>query len=172
MELKCRRWTLATRKDLPQMFHGLQQRINLPTGRRRLFPAEPRSHRSQTLPQSAPQPIDGFQGKRQPQFFRRRLERKSRQHFHQPPPEQRSGHRVTRQYVGQHEKKCPATTTTLPTVGTKYPLATERLAAGPQGIVADGTTVPVQCFHFSAAGAALLFERKSRVVNSRRSRTK
>jgi len=31
MELKCRRWTLAIGKDLPQMFHGLQQRVGLPT---------------------------------------------------------------------------------------------------------------------------------------------
>jgi hypothetical protein len=40
-------------------------------------------------------------------------------------------------------------------------------AARPQGIIADGTTVPVQGFNFSAAGAALLFERKRRAVNSR-----
>jgi hypothetical protein len=39
-------------------------------------------------------------------------------------------------------------------------------------IVATKDAVPVQGFNFPAAGAALLFERKSRVFNSSLSRTK
>ena len=135
------------------MFHGLQQRISVCTGRRRLFPAEPRSHRSQTLPQSAPQPIDGFQGERQPQLFGRRLDRKPRQHFHQPPPHQRSRQRVPRQNVRQQEGKGPPTTAALPAIGTKHPLAPERLAAGSGwDHCRRRTTVPVQRFQFCRSG--------------------
>jgi len=79
---------------------------------------------------------------------------------------------VARQNVSQHEGKSFAAAATLPATGTIHPLATGRLAADLNRIVAAKNAVPVQGFSFSAAGAALLFERKSRVVNSSSSRTK
>ena len=171
-ELKGRQRTLVVRKDCPQMFHRLQQRIGVCADRRRLFPAELRSHRSQALPQSAPQPIDGFQRERQPKFFSGGFEGKPRQHFHQPPPHQRGRQRVARQNVSQHEGKSFAAAATLPAIGAKYPPATNGSSVGLNRIVATQDAVPVQGFNLSAAGAALLFERKSRVFNSSLSRTK
>jgi hypothetical protein len=60
----------------------------------------------------------------------------------------------------------------LPAIGTKHPLAPDGLAVGLGRIVAVKKAVPVQGFILSAAGAALLFEGKSRVFNSSWSRTK
>jgi hypothetical protein len=79
---------------------------------------------------------------------------------------------VTRQNLGQDNGKCFPASATLPAIGTKHPPATNALAAGLNWIVAAKQAVPVQGFNFSAAGAALLFERKSRVFNSSLSRTK
>jgi hypothetical protein len=79
---------------------------------------------------------------------------------------------MTRQNVSQHEGKCFAAAATLPATGTIHPLATGRLAADLNRIVAAQDAVPVQGFNFPAAGAALLFKRKNRVVNSSWSRTK
>ena len=74
---------------------------------------------------------------------------------------------MTWQNIGQDNGKRFPTSAAPTAIGTKNPLTAERPAARPQGIIADGTTVPVQGFNFSAAGAALLFEQKSRVANSR-----
>ena len=154
------------------MLHGLQQRIGVRARRWWLFPAEPCPHQVQTPLQAASQPIDGFQGKRQPHAFSGGLERKARQHLHQPAPHQRSPQRMTRQNLGQEKGKRFPAATTLPAIGTKHPLTTNRLAAGLSRIVAAKNAVPVQGFNFPAAGAALLFERKSRKFNSSLSRTK
>jgi len=172
MKLKGCQWTFAVRKDCPQMLHGLQQRIGVRARWRRLFPAEPCPHQVQTPLQATPQPIDGFQRERQPQFFCGGFDGKSGQDFHQPPPHQRSVQRVTRQNVRQHKGKCPTTTAALPAIGTKYPLASNHLAAGLRGIIATKKAVPVQGFNFPAAGAALLFERKRSDCNAESSRTK
>jgi hypothetical protein len=45
------------------MFHGLQQRIRLPAGWRRLCATKPGTKTIQLLLQLAPQPTDRFQGK-------------------------------------------------------------------------------------------------------------
>jgi len=70
MQLKFRRGTSAVGEYCPQVFHGLQQGIGLLTERRRLFPAKLGANQEEPVPQSAPQPIDRFERKRQPQFFR------------------------------------------------------------------------------------------------------
>jgi hypothetical protein len=79
---------------------------------------------------------------------------------------------VTRQNVCQHEGKGFSAAASPPAIGTKHPLASDGLAAGLGRIVAVKKAVPVQGFILSAAGAALLFEGKSRVFNSSWSRTK
>lgn len=76
------------------------------------------------------------------------------------------------QNVRQHEGKSFAAAATLPAIGTKHPPAANRLTADLNRIVAAKNAVPVQGFTLAAAGAALLFERKSRVFNSSWSRTK
>ena len=79
---------------------------------------------------------------------------------------------MTRQNLGQEKGKGFAAATTLPAIGTKYPLTTNGLAADLNGIVAAKKAVPVQGFNFPAAGAALLLEGKSCVCNSSWPRTK
>jgi hypothetical protein len=154
------------------MFGGLQQRISLPTGRRRLFAAEPGAKTIQLSMQLTPEPIDCFQGERQFNFFGGGLERKPLQQFHQPLPHQRSGQRVTRQSLSQNKRKSFSATATPPSVGTKHPLAPDGLATGLNRIIAAKDAVPVQGLDFPAAGAALLFERKSWVSKSSTSLTK
>lgn len=79
---------------------------------------------------------------------------------------------MTRQNVGQDKGKCFPTAATLPAIGTKNSLTTNRLPAGLNRIVAAQDAVPVQGFSLAAAGTALLLEGKSRVFNSSWSRTK
>jgi hypothetical protein len=79
---------------------------------------------------------------------------------------------MTWQNLGQDKGKRFPAATTLPAIGTKHPLTANGLAAGLSWIVAAKNAVPVQGFDLAAAGAALLFERKSRVFNSSWSRTK
>jgi len=79
---------------------------------------------------------------------------------------------VTRQNLGQNQRKRFSTAAASPAIGTKHPLAAEALAAGLIGIVATKKAVPVQCFGLSAAGAALLLEGKSACFSAGSSRTK
>jgi hypothetical protein len=78
-KLKISRGTGTIGKDGLEMLEGLPQGIGVLAGRRGLFPTKPGAQHFQPPVQSAPQPVDRFQGKGHPQFFRRRLERKSRQ---------------------------------------------------------------------------------------------
>ena len=88
MKLKIRRRTLAARKNGLKMFGGLEQRVGVSTAGWRLLAAESYAKAVQPLAQFAPQPTDRFQRKGQPQTFGGGLERKTRQHLHQPPPHQ------------------------------------------------------------------------------------
>jgi hypothetical protein len=63
------------------MFHGLQQGPGLPTDRWLLLAAKPGAKVVKSVVQFAPQPVEGFQGKGQPQFFDRSLEGNPRQQF-------------------------------------------------------------------------------------------
>jgi hypothetical protein len=172
MKLKFRRGTLAPGENDFEMSESLEQRISVRALRRWLLAAEPGAKTIQLPTQFAPQLTDRFQGKRQSQLFSGGFEGKPRQHFYQPLPHQWSGHRVTRQNVGQHNGKSPPATAAPPAIGTKYPPAPDTLAIGLRRIVATKNAVPVQRFNLAAAGAALLFERKSRAFNSSLSRTK
>jgi hypothetical protein len=136
MQLKIGGRTGTGRKDRPQMLQGLQQGFSPPADRRGLFAAEPGTQTIQLPAQLAPQPIDRFQGEGQPRFFSGGFERKSRQHFHQPAPHQRSRQGVPWQNISQDNGKSPSTTAAPPAIGTKYPLAPNTLAAGFGRIVA------------------------------------
>jgi hypothetical protein len=70
----------AVRKNRPQMFHSLPQRIILPAGWRQLLPAKSCSHVIQPTLQPVPQPIDRFQSKGQAQFFNGGFDGKPGQH--------------------------------------------------------------------------------------------
>jgi hypothetical protein len=69
MQLKIRRRAQAVRKNRPQMFQGLQQRISLHTDRRRLLAAEPGAKTIQLPTQFASQLIERFKDEGQPHFF-------------------------------------------------------------------------------------------------------
>jgi hypothetical protein len=172
MKLKLRWGTLAPRENHSEMSEGLVQRISVRDGGWPAPARQPRPQPVQLPPQSPAQLIHCFQGKGQPQFFRRSLERKSRQHFHQPPPHQRSRQRVTRQNISQDKEKSSSATAALPTVGTKHPLAPEGLPIGLGRIVTQSTAVPVQTASAAAMRTRRLLEGKSWVFNSCASRTK
>lgn len=94
MPLKICGWTSAARKGPPEVFHRLQQRIGLGAAWRRALAAQPGAKTIQLPAQFAPQAIDRFQGKGQPQLFRGGFERKPRQHFYEPSPHPWSRQRV------------------------------------------------------------------------------
>jgi hypothetical protein len=172
MELKVRRGTLAPGENDFEVGQGLEQRIGVRALRRRALAGQPRSQRVQIAPQSLPQPIDRFHSERQTQLFGGGFERKPRQHFHQPLPNQRSRQGVTWQNVSQDEGKSPPATAAATAIGAKHPPPPDGLATGLSGVVAPENAVPIQCFNSSAAGAALLLEGKSCVFNSWASWTK
>ena len=103
MKLKIHQRTLAAWKGDLKMFNGLPEWVGVRTGRWFLLAAKSYAKTVQPLAQFAPQPIEGFQGKGQPQLFDRSLERKTRQQFYQPGPHQRSRQRVARQNLCQTE---------------------------------------------------------------------
>ena len=144
MQLKLRRRTRAAGENLPEMFRCLQQWIGLRADWRRALPGEPGPQCIQSPDQAAAQAIDRFQGERQPHLFRRRLAGKSRQPFQEPLPHQRSRERVARQHLRHEHRKRPAAPVAQTAIGTIHPLASLPLAAGAQGILAKGVTVPVQ----------------------------
>lgn len=172
VELKLRRRTGAARKDLPQMFHGLQPRIRLSAAERPAEAAQPNPQPIQLATQFALDPIDRFQSERQAQRFDRRLDGISRQQSPQQWPEPRGAERVTGEHLGQDQRKRPPATAPPPAIGTKHPLPPHHLARRPQRIVAEATTMPVQRAHAAAMRTGRLLERKSRALNSCGSRTK
>jgi hypothetical protein len=137
-----------------------------------LAAAQPGANEVQLPAQIASQPVHGFQREGQPQFFRRRLERKSRQQPDQQLPEQRGGKGVTRQNLGQTKGKRASATAALPAIGTEYPLAPEPLAGGCRQIIAAQDAVPVQRVGSAAVRARPLLERKSCDFSSPSSHTK
>ena len=129
----------------------------------------------QAMPQTASQPIDP--PARQRHLFSLSGGKFScrytpRHQFHQPPPHQRSRQRMARQNINQNKGKGPPATATLPTIGTKHPLATDRLPVGLGRIVAQRTAVPVQTARAAVMRTRRLLEGKSCFFNSWTSRTK
>lgn len=172
MKLEGREWAPLTNEHGSEMFDRMQQRIGPGAGGRRLLPAKLRAPIIEPLAQLALEAIHRLQRKRQAQFFSRRLGTKPSQEFHQPRPQLGSEEGMSRQHVGQHEGKGPSATAALAAVGTKHPLAPQGLAAGVGRIVAAQKAVPVQRLSLSAAGAALLLERKRASLSAGTSRTK
>ena len=142
-KLKISRWTGAAGQDGLEMIEGLAQGIGVHTGRRGCFPIKPGAPHRHPPTQSAPQPVDRFQRKGQPQLFRRRLEGKPGQHFGQPRPHQRSPQGVTRQDVGQKEGKRASASAAPSAIGTIHPLAPDRCSVRRLGIIAQRPAVPV-----------------------------
>ena len=164
--------TDLARKHALEVLDRLQQGIRPAAGRRRLLTAEPRAPGCKLLTQFAPEAIHRFQHKRHAQLFGGGFHREPGQPFHQPRPHVRGGERVPRQHLRQHQGEGAPATAALAPIGTKHPLATSALAAGPVGIIAAKDAVPVQRFGLAAAGTALLFEGKSASFNAEGSRTK
>lgn len=172
MKLKSGGWAHLARKHSLKVFDGVPQRVSLPAGRWWLFTAEPGAQIIQALAQLAPEAIHRFQREGQPEFFRGGLDGKPGQQFHQPGPHPRGGERVPWQHVRQQQGKGAPATAALAAIGTKYPLAADRVAGGLVGIVAVEEAVPVQGFDLIAAGTALLLEGKSASFSAGSSRTK
>jgi hypothetical protein len=172
MQLEGRRWTPFLRKDFLEMFNTLQERFALGAGRGRLFLAEPSAQAIQGAPQLGSQPINCFQGKGQLNLFRRRLGRGAGQLLQEPLPEQSRAHRVAWQNIGDKKGEGLATAAALAPIGTKYPLPAKPFPGAIRRIVPEKKTVAVQRLRATAAGAALLLERKSRSFNLGASPTK
>lgn len=143
MQLKLSRRTPAVWKDGLEMFHRLKERIGVRADGWFLFATKLRSQQVQTALQTAPQTINRFQGKRQPRFFSRRLDRSVGQQPAEQLPQPHRSERVTRQNIGQENAKGAPAAPTLAAVGTKNALATGRLTVGFGRIVAVEKTVPV-----------------------------
>lgn len=171
-KLESRQRTALRREHRPQMLDRVQQRIRLGAGRRRPLAAKARTPVVEPLAQSTSEAIHRLQRKRQAQLLRRRLERKPRQQLHEPWPHQRRRQRVTRQHLRQQEREGFSTTAPPPAIGTKHPLAPQRLRPGLGGIIAVQETVPVQRLNTLAAWTALLLEGKSASLSAGSSRTK
>ncbi len=171
-KLKISRRTGAAGQDSLEMLERLAHGIAVRAGRRGMFPIKPGApHLHPPMP-SAPQPVERFQRKGQPQLFRRRLAGQPGQHLDQPRPHQRSPQSVTRQDVRQEKDKGASAPAAQPAIGTIHPLPQEGFAVRHQGIIAQRPAVPVQTANAAAMRTGRLLERKSWVFNSWSSRTK
>ena len=126
-----------------EMFHGLQERIGLTAGWWGLDAAERGSQLIQPVPQATAQPIEGFHGKRQPQFLDRRLERKPGQEFEQPAPHPRRRQGVTGQHLSPEHGKGASAPAAAAAIGTKDPLPTRRAGIRAGRIIAVELAVAV-----------------------------
>ena len=90
----------------------------------------------------------------------------------QERPEPWGRPRVPWQHCRQKQGERVPATAALAAVGAEDPLAPDRLAGGRGRIVAEKQAVPVQGFGVTAAGTALLLERKSSCSRAGASRTK
>lgn len=79
---------------------------------------------------------------------------------------------MPRKNVGQEKGKRVPATAALPTIGTKHPLPPDGLAVCDDGIIAEATTMTIQCTKAAAMRTRRLLEGKSRVFNSWALRTK
>lgn len=143
MKLEISRRAQSAWKNPPEMIDCLQQGIGVRAAGWLLYAAEPGAKGVQAFTQLAPQPIEGFQGERQPQLFKRGLGRKPRQQFCQPDPQQRGRQRVAGKNFRQTKQKSPSATAPPSPIGTKYPLPPERASTRRLRIVAQGAAVAV-----------------------------
>lgn len=154
------------------MLNGLEERIGLATIGRVVPLAQEGAQRIQTAAQTLAQVVKRFQRQRQSQAMGGALQRNTRQQGNEEPAQERGGHRVAWQRVGQENGKGMTATGTVAAIGAVHTLAAHQSSGGLRGIVAVQETVPVQETDAIAALAALLFEGKSCCFNASRSRTK
>jgi len=102
----------------------------------------------------------------------RRFNRIARQQLHHKLPQQNGGARVPRKNLGQENRKGLAASAPPPAIRTKHPLPPLGLLAVLIQILPVKKAVAVQRLRTTAAGAALLLERKSSLRSCFRSRTK
>lgn len=86
--------THFVRKHETKVFDRVQQWVSLTAGRWRLFAAKACPPAVELPVQFAPQPINRFQRKGQPELFGGSLDGKPGQQFHQPGPHARRGEGV------------------------------------------------------------------------------
>jgi len=115
--------TVALGKEAAQMFHRLEERIGLRTGRGLLLPAERRAHRRQAPSQPVQQMVKGLQRKRRGQRLDRCFDGTTGQQAIEQPPQPRPPHRMARQHVGQEDRKAPPTAAPPAPVAAPHPLA-------------------------------------------------
>ena len=105
------------------MFHRLEERIGLRTGRGWLLPAEHRAHCRQPPSQPMEQMVKGLQRKRQGQRLDRGFDGTTGQQAIEQPPLPWPPHRIARQHVGQENGKAPPTAAPRASVAAPHPLA-------------------------------------------------
>jgi hypothetical protein len=116
--------------------------------------------------------IHRLQRKRQVERERGSADAGLREQRRQERPEPWGRERVPWQHCRQKQGERVPATAALAAVGAEDPLAPDRLAGGVGRIVAVKQAVPVQGFGETAAGTALLLERKSSCWRAGSSRTK
>jgi hypothetical protein len=143
--LKVGHRTNPLRKETPQMLDRLEQRIGLGTGSRLLLSAKHRTHPSQLLAQSVQHMVERLQRKGQGQRFGRRFDGTTGQQSVEQSPQPWSRHRMSRQHLGQENRKTPSTAATLTPIAAPHPLAPlhPSLAVGRARVVAVKLAVAV-----------------------------
>ena len=148
-------------EDLAQMLDGVPERIGLHTGGRLLAAAQETAQHVQPLPQAGQQVIHRLQGKRQGKGVRGSTDAGLGKQRRQQRPQPRGRKRVPWQHRRQEQGKRASAPAALAAVGAEDPLAADRLAGRVGRIVAVEQAVPIQRLGVTAAGTALLLERKS-----------
>jgi hypothetical protein len=143
LELKLRRGTRALGKHALEVSDGLKQRIGACALGRFLLAAKPSPQSVQTAAQFSAQLIEGLQGKRQTQLFRRGFEREPGYPLDQPSPQPVGPESVARQNIGQEDAEAATTAATLATAAAPHPLPAKTIALSGQRIVAVKLTVVV-----------------------------
>lgn len=143
--LKVSHRTNPLRKETPHMLDRLEQRIGLGTGSRLLLSAKHRTHSSQLLAQSVQHMVERLQRKGQGQRFGRRFDGTTGQQSVEQSPQPWSRHRMSRQHLGQENRKAPPTAATLTPIAAPHPLAPlhPSLAVGRARVVAVKLAVAV-----------------------------
>ena len=171
-ELKFTHRTGRWGEDVLQMLDGVPKRIGLHARGRFLAAAQEAAQNVQPLPQAGQQVIPRLQRKGQADGLRRGADAGLGEQRRQQRPQDGGRERVTRQHRRQKQGKRAPATAALAAVGAEDPLAPNRLAGGVGRIVAVEQAVPVQRLRLTAAGTALLLERKSSCWSAGSSRTK
>lgn len=171
-ELKFTHRTGRLGEDVLQMLDGVAKRIGVRTGRFLLAATQSTAQQIQSLPQTGQQVIHRLQRPGQAQRMGRGPDTGLSEQRGQQRPQPGGRKRMPWQHRGQKQGKRAPAAAALAALGTIDPLAADRLAGRVGRIVAVEQAVPVQRLGATAAGTALLFERKSSCWSAGSSRTK